>query len=284
MICPYCSHENPEGPKYCQACAKPLAPQTVFERPAPTPTLHAGSRKPPLSKMALASLILSFFSLIVPFGIAALVLGHMSRNRIAKSGGRLRGGWFAFAGLILGYIQAPVGALLFLGGIGFLYQFNQELSKHRDVRGALVERIENGDPYKVTTTDEAKHQQTALDALRMIRARQDEYLRAHPDEGYACSLNQLGYELNPQSELSALVINSRYAVNVRQCKAANEVRYVVLAIPNSNFNLPDSPEFCMDSTGVIYKYRSDQVNDVTGRVVMAAHPELCPQYGERAEP
>jgi Domain of unknown function (DUF4190) len=284
MICPYCSHENPEGRKYCQTCAKPLAPQTVFERPAPPPTLQAGLRKPPLSKMALASLILSFFSLIVPFGIAALVLGHMSRNRIAKSGGRLRGGWFAFAGLILGYIQAPVGALLFLGGIGFLYQFNQELSKHRGVRGALVERIENGDPYKVTTTDEAKHQQTALDALRMIRARQDEYLRAHPDEGYACSLNQLGYELNPQSELGALVINSRYEVNIRQCKAANEVRYVVLAVPNSNFNLPDSPEFCMDSTGVIYKYRSDQVNDVTGRVVMAAHPELCPQYGERAAP
>jgi hypothetical protein len=131
MICPYCSQENPEGRKNCQACAKPLAAQVVFERPGPPPTLHAASPKPPLSKMALASLIMSFFSLIVPFGIAALVLRHMSRNRIAKSGGRLRGRWFAFAGLILGYIQVPVGALLFLGAGGFLYQSSLSSSSFR---------------------------------------------------------------------------------------------------------------------------------------------------------
>jgi hypothetical protein len=89
MICPYCSHENPEGRKRCRACAKPLAPQTVFERSAPPPTSHSASPKTPLSKMALASLVLGFFSLIVSFGIAALLLGHMSRNRIAESGSRL---------------------------------------------------------------------------------------------------------------------------------------------------------------------------------------------------
>ena len=130
MLCPFCSHENPEGRKYCRACATLLAPQAAFERPALTSPLHTASPKPVLSRMALASLVLSFLSLIVPFGIAALVLGHMSRNRIAKSGGRLRGRWLAFAGLILGYIQVPVGALLFLGGVGFLYRFNQELSRH----------------------------------------------------------------------------------------------------------------------------------------------------------
>jgi hypothetical protein len=278
MICPNCSHENPEGRKYCRACAKPLVPQAVFERPAPSQTLHASSAKPLLSKMALASLILSFFSLIVPFGIAALVLGHMSRNRIAMSGGRLRGRWLAFAGLILGYIQAPVGALLFLGGIGFLYQFNQELNRHPGDRAALVAVIKNGGPNKkVPADDPAKYPQEAVEALHMIRARQSEYLNAHPDEGYACRLDQIGEPLNPGNELGALIAKSHYQIGIERCGTANNLWYTVLA--SSKTAYLSSPVYCMDSNGVIYTYSPDQINNVIGRLV-AVNPELCPQSGE----
>jgi hypothetical protein len=65
--------------------------------------------------MALASLILSFFSLIVPFGIAALDWDTCPAIELQRVEAALRGRWFAFAGLMIGDIQVPVGALLFLG-------------------------------------------------------------------------------------------------------------------------------------------------------------------------
>jgi len=67
--------------------------------------------------MAAASLILGFFSLIPPFGIAAVVFGHVSRSQIAKSGGREKGTGIAFAGLVLGYIQLAVLGIFFLEAI-----------------------------------------------------------------------------------------------------------------------------------------------------------------------
>jgi hypothetical protein len=281
MICPNCSQDNPEGRNYCRVCAKPLVPQTVFDGPAPSPTLQASSPKPPLSKMALGSLILGFFSLIVPFGIAALVLGHMSRNRIAKSGGRLRGKWLAFAGLILGYIQVPVGALLFLGGIGFLYQFNQEMSRHPGDRAALVAVIKNGGSNKkVPADDPAKYPQEAVEALRMIRARQSEYLNAHPDQGYACRLDQIGEPLNPDNELGTLIVKSHYQIGIERCGTANDLWYTVFASSKNAYS--SSPVYCMDSNGVIYKYGPDQINHVLGRLV-AVIPELCPQSGESVD-
>jgi len=232
--------------------------------------------------MALASLILSFFSLIVPFGIAAVALGHVSRNQIAKSAGRLRGTWLAFAGLILAYLQLCVAAALFLAAGGLWLEFNQKMGKEPYVRAALVERIKNGDPYKVTVADGAKHQQNALEALRLIQTRQRQYLSDHPDEGYACGLDQLGYHLTEDSELGTLITNSRYQMQISQCRAVNELRYVVLAVPRSDFNLPDSPVYCMDSTSVIYKYSPEQSRDAVARVA-GKDPELCSREGERVE-
>lgn len=282
MICPHCSHEGPEGRRYCRACAKPLAPETTPEKTALKPALRPAAPKPLLSKMALASLILSFFSLIFPLGIAAVALGHVSRNQIAKSGGRLRGTWLAFAGLILGYLQLTLAAALFLAGVGLWLEFNQKMGKETYVRAALVERIKNGDPYKVTVADAAKHQQNAVEALRMIRARQSEYLAAHPDEGYACRLDQLGFHLTEDSELGNLITSSRYQMQIYQCRAVNELRYVVLAVPRSDFNLPNAPIYCLDSTGMIYKYSAEQSRDAVARVA-GKDSELCSRDGERAE-
>jgi len=116
--CPHCAYENPEGRRFCLGCAKPLTAQPAAPISAPLQS-SSSSRpsEPKLNKMAAASLILGFFSLIPPFGIAAVVFGHVSRSQIAKSGGREKGTGIAFAGLVLGYIQLAVLGIFFLEAI-----------------------------------------------------------------------------------------------------------------------------------------------------------------------
>lgn len=232
--------------------------------------------------MALASLILSFFSIIPPFGIAAAVLGHKSRSQIARSGGRLTGAWPAFAALVLGYLQLVVFALIFLAGLGLLLEFNQHLSKEPWIRAALVERLMNGDPHKVIKADAARHQQDALEALRLLRTRQHDYVARHPADGYACRLDQLGYQPTEESELRTFILNSRYRIQILNCWGTNQPRFVILAVPDSQFNPPDCPALCMDSTDIIYRYTTDQSADAIARVAGKDH-ELCPRSGERVE-
>jgi len=309
MMCPHCSHENAEGRKYCRRCGKPLAREAVPTFPAsPTPPQvpSAGTikpslsnpslskpslskpalnrpspSKPVLSKMAVASLILSFFSLILPFGIAAIVMGHTSRKRILQSGGRVSGRGISFAGLILGYIQLPVAVLFFVLVIGLAYQFNKELSRHPEDRAALVALIKNGGRTKATVPeDPAQREQAAIDALRLIRARQKDYLKAHPEAGYAGRTEDLGEPLNPENELGALIRRSQYTVRVQRTGGPMDPWYVALASPAQAFS--PLPNYCLDSNGVIYQYSPERQNDVLTRVV-AIEPQLCPQDGERVE-
>ncbi len=69
------------------------------------------------SKLAYASLAMGFTSwLLIPFlaGIAAIVLGHMARLEIARSEGRLTGDGLAIAGLVMGYANVIILALITL--------------------------------------------------------------------------------------------------------------------------------------------------------------------------
>ena len=61
--------------------------------------------------LAIAALVLGIFSLVcswvclgVILGPAAAIMGFISRNRIAASGGTIGGGGLAIAGLVLGII------------------------------------------------------------------------------------------------------------------------------------------------------------------------------------
>ena len=91
--CPHYANENPEGRKFCFACAKPMTAQPAARVSAPLQNSSSSRRSDPkLNKMAAASLILGFFSLIPPLGIAAVVFGHVSRSQIAKRGARKRDG------------------------------------------------------------------------------------------------------------------------------------------------------------------------------------------------
>jgi hypothetical protein len=67
----------------------------------------AGYAAPRTDGLAIASLIVGILSLLccgVILGPVAAIMGFISRNRIAQSGGAVTGGGMAMAGLILGVI------------------------------------------------------------------------------------------------------------------------------------------------------------------------------------
>lgn len=72
------------------------------------------------SSMAVVSLVFgivgffsSWFLLGIP-SIVAIITGHMSRSKIARSQGEFTGEGLALAGLILGYIVVGIYAFIFL--------------------------------------------------------------------------------------------------------------------------------------------------------------------------
>jgi hypothetical protein len=292
LICPHCNVENADGRKYCRECAKPLTAVPLPNTPTPPPfsnpslpAANATSPAPVTSSMALASLVLSFFSLFVPLGIVAIVLGHISRGRIAKSSGRQKGTGIAFAALILGYLQLAVAGVLILvfglAVVGTGHKMYQELDKDPELRAALAERLKKGDPYKVAIANAAKHQENTIAALHLIRAMQRDYFAAHPQLGYACDLNELG-ATKEGSELGLHMRDSLYEIKVVQCSRVGEFRYVVLAVAVSDFNPPNSPGYCLDQTEVIHKFSDEQAASVTPQVAGSPR-ELCPDVGERVE-
>ncbi len=67
----------------------------------------AGYAAPRTDGLAIASLIVGILSLLccgIILGPAAAIMGFISRNRIAQSGGAIGGGGMAMAGLILGVV------------------------------------------------------------------------------------------------------------------------------------------------------------------------------------
>ena len=229
--------------------------------------------------MAVASLVLSFLAFFVPFGIASVVMGHMSRTQIAKSNGRQTGAGLAFAGLILSYLQFAVVAVMFLALIPVWHEMNHDLDRDQYVRAALVERFLSGDPSHPSAAALVQRHKDLIDALHLVRARQDSYRESHP-EGYACSMNDLG-SLGEDQELSLHLRESNYDFQAL-CRRVTDDGYVITAVPRNDSNPPDSPMYCLDQTKVIRKYYSlEQAREVTSTTFY--QHESCPQDGETVE-
>ncbi len=123
MFCNQCGKENPDNVVSCVHCGGPLA--TV-------PPMYAGQQQqqpygmpqygapvlslvPETSGKATASLVCGILSLACfgcLTGIPAVILGHMSKSEIRKSGGKLKGEGLALAGLILGYASIVIGLII----------------------------------------------------------------------------------------------------------------------------------------------------------------------------
>jgi Domain of unknown function (DUF4190) len=290
VICPNCAHDNPEGRKYCRACAQPLAPvsaPTPSAQTARTASAPAQPGRPQLNKMAVASLVSGFLALLPPFGLAAVVFGHVSRSQIAKSSGREKGTGIAFAGLILGYGQLLIFGLLFLGILGTVQDIRRDLAKHPDTREALLERIAHGDPNEVTPSKSARHREAAVEALHLIRAKETEYFAAHPDEGYACQMYQVGFDPAGNTELDTLLRESDYETKFIRCGSVPGVTpgtvqvppmYLITSVPRSAGNPEDAPVFCLDQANGIEQYTSGQWRDALGEI-FTSHFDPCPQTG-----
>jgi hypothetical protein len=183
----------------------------------------------------------------------------------------------AFAGLILSYLQLAVVGLVSIVVIVGLFGINRELDRQHYTRAALVERFKDRNPY----TQTVQHRQNAVDALRLLAARQSEYLAAHPDEGYACQMYLLQQGTSGESELGIHLRDSQYEIKIDQCRGIGDNRYAVVAIPRSGFNPPDSPVYCLNQTGIIRKYSESRTNDVN--IAILYQHDTCPPDGESVE-
>ena len=96
MFCPRCGFRvapaGPSSPKWAVPAnpspGVPIAPET--------------------SGLAIGSLVCGILFFFLPSAIAAIVMGHISRAEIRRSGGRKTGDGMALAGLVLGYIGVAV--------------------------------------------------------------------------------------------------------------------------------------------------------------------------------
>lgn len=231
--------------------------------------------------MAVASLVLSFLAFIVPLGVASVVMGHISRRQIARSNGQQSGAWFAFAGLILSYLQLAVVAVLVFVLVGLVLDMNKKLGREPYVRAALVERLTQGDPRHPSAAAAAENRNHAIDTLRLIRDREDSYKQSRP-EGYACDLLSL---TNADPELRQHAIESHYQFQV-VCQPDLHTGvvhgYSVSAVARFDAKPDDAPAYCLDSTEMIRKYSFGEAADgMANRTFLGREP--CPDNGELIE-
>jgi Domain of unknown function (DUF4190) len=295
MICPNCAHDNPQGRKYCRACARALAPQTTpatarapAGSPAPTSISASVAANPKLNALAVASLVCGFLALIIPFGLAAVVFGHVSRGQISKSGGREKGNAVAFAGLILGYGQLAIFGVILLGFVGLVQDIRHHFDQaNPNTRAALLERIAHGDPNAVTPAKSSRQQEAAIQALHLIRAKETQYIAEHPDEGYACQMYKVGFDPGGDTELNTLLRESDYDTKFFRCGSVPGVTpgtllvppmYLIISVPRSAGNPADAPEFCLDQANGIEQYNNEQWRDAIGAIA-TSRSDPCPLTG-----
>jgi hypothetical protein len=120
---------------------------------------------PETSGKAIASLVCGLMSLIFPAAVAAVILGHISRSEIRKSGGRLTGDGMALVGLIFGYAGLAFIPILIIAAIA--------------IPNFLRARM-------------AANESSAAAGIRTIVTAETSYRETYPDSGYACDLHSLG--------------------------------------------------------------------------------------------
>src|SRR5262249_27573746 len=179
MFCFKCGTSMPDASEACPQCGTPVSAAPPLPAPAPAaarapapawqymPQGQPYSPQPPSDGKAVGSLILGILSLTclsLLAGIPAIILGHVSRSSIGKSGGRLAGSGMALAGLIMGYVSTVIFVPIILAIA---------------IPAFLQERI-------------TKNQTAAASSMRTINAAQVVYVTDYPNAGYARNLATLG--------------------------------------------------------------------------------------------
>lgn len=93
----------------------------------------------PLSGLAIASFVCGTAAFVPLAGIAALALGIMARRRLRQERGKVWGGGFATAGILLGAFGTALTVFAIIVGLIVLPGYRQELEARREslVRGNM---------------------------------------------------------------------------------------------------------------------------------------------------
>lgn len=98
--------------------------------PLSTPSPAVAIRTEPLAIVSLVLALLSWFVCLLLASIPAIVCGHIARSRIRRSNGALQGMNFALAGLIIAYLNIPMGVL---GGIMLFDMIRSDRARLREL-------------------------------------------------------------------------------------------------------------------------------------------------------
>jgi type IV pilus assembly protein PilA len=238
MFCSKCGAAVPEGGLFCNRCGQSVAGQPVaapVSQVTTTPQFPPPSPDDPTSGKALASLITGIFGLLFfPIGIAAIILGHMSRTKIRNSNGRLKGDGMATAGLVMGYgAFAIIPFILIIAAIA--------------IPNLLRARI-------------AANEASAVASLRTINTAQISFQSQYPAVGFTCRLASMGGSgpSAPSADHAQLIDEvlasgqkHGYRFALENCvNTETDHKYQVIAYPSVH-NSTGNRTFCSDESGVI---------------------------------
>lgn len=219
MFCNHCGSQIPDGSSFCNRCGQAVTQDTGTIGQAASGGMQP--TQPETSGKAIASLVTGLLFFILPSAIAAIVLGHIARSDIRKSGGRLQGSGIALGGLILGYMGVLIMPLvLIIAAIA--------------IPNLLRARI-------------AANEASTVQALRTIVAAELHYAESHPDSGFTCDWSALvsAELLNPKLAHGP---RNGYVISLQNC--AGTTSYQVTARP-AVLNQSGKRAFCSDQSGVI---------------------------------
>ena len=241
MFCDKCGTATRDGSKFCDQCGQALAaaPGQPIP-PPPVPYVGAGET----SGKALASMVTGIFGLLLfPIGIAAIILGHMSRTEIRKSNGRLKGDGMATAGLVMGYgAFAIIPFILILAAIA--------------IPNLLRARM-------------AANEASAVAGVRALGSAEIAYRSTHPETGFTCSLADLnGRGSSAPSDRAQFIddnlasgLKTGYRFELRNCvNSETEGKYQIVAYP-VKLNNTGTRAFCSDETQAIRVDASGSADD-----------------------
>jgi len=240
------------------------------------------------SRMALAAVLLSIFAFIPPFGIAAVVLGHIASRRIAASRGSLNGSATTRAALIIAYLQMFLVTVVALIAWQLLHLTVQDFR-----RDAMVQRVlREADARQTLDPTSAREEEITAQALivQMVAIQDQHYGNG---QGYLCSIGQLiqaGIEGSTPAEKQAFgdrVHQSAYMFELSRCNSGNSnsvARYDLTAVPRSPRMPAGSLLFCADETGTVKQTRTGTSVDCFDHGYVTLEPAAPPVENPPAKP
>lgn len=201
-----------------------------------------------LARLALGLSILAF---IPPFGIAAVVLGHIAESRIEASGGSLNGAAKARAALWIAYLQLAIFSIV----VVILWNIFRDTAEGFR-RDAAVQRVLREYDDTRTLDPESAHEAevAAQSAMYQLIAIEDQIKKQREDGSYVCQVYGLlekGADGSTEAEkraFAARVLQSPYLFNLINCQPG---QYTLAAVPKTPRMPEHSAVFCADETGAI---------------------------------